>query len=521
MSHLPVSGARRSWRPLLAFAAGLFAVVAFLGLSSLGDGPGFPLDDGWIHQTYARNLARNGRLEFAPGALSAGSTAPLWTALLAAGYLLRVPPLWWAYTLGILSLFALVWAAMRLWRVLWPAYAHRDWVAGAALALSWPLVWAAGSGMETLLFMALGFALLAQFLDRKAGGAHLGLLGGLLILVRPEGLILTALLGASMILQRQWQRLSRFLGAALVLLFPYFIFNLVVSGVLWPNTFYAKQTEYAVLLERPLLERLLQLLYFSLGGPESGWRGLSGAHLVLLPGLLVAVWRTLCDDWTRRRLWRALPLLWAAGHVTAYALRLPVTYQHGRYLWVALPAWILFGLAGWAYLLGRLQPLGRSGRILTQSAVLTFVVLLLLFLGFGAQAYVQDVAFVQNEMVDVALWLRDNTEPDALVAAHDIGAIGYYARRPLLDLAGLVTPQVIPLLDDEEALARYVRQSDAAYLVTAPGWPYTALVAATDVRLLYDTNYAWTRQEGLNNMAVFALPGASPSGEALPGAGKE
>ena len=36
------------------------------------------------------------------------------------------------------------------------------------------------------------------------------------------------------------------IGAGTALLFaPYLLFNLVVEGSIWPNTFYAKQAEYA------------------------------------------------------------------------------------------------------------------------------------------------------------------------------------------------------------------------------------------------------------------------------------
>lgn len=493
------------------YVSAFVAVAAYLLLSAAGAGPGLPLDDGWIHQTYARNLAQTGGLAFAPGALSSGSTAPLWTGLLAIGHVLGLPALLWAYLLGCLSLLLLIWAARRLWRVMWPAFAGRDWVAGLALGLSWPLVWAAGSGMETLLFIALGFALLAQFAMDDQRTARLGLLAGLLILTRPDGLILVTLVALALLVQRRWRILATYAGAALVLLLPYFAFNVAVSGVIWPNTFYAKQTEYAFLLERPLLQRVLQLLAFSLGGPETGWRGVSGARLLLLPGLLLSGWRAVNADWIARRLWRTLPLLWAGGHVIAYALRLPVTYQHGRYLWAAVPVWIVFGLAGWGRILMRVQQRGGPGRVLAQSAALVFAVLLVLFLVFGALAYAQDVAFVENEMVDVALWLRENTAPESLIAAHDIGAIGYFARRPLLDLAGLVSPEVIPFLADEEALAGYVLRRGADYLVTAPGWPYAALTGADGARLLYATGYPWTREQGLNNMAVYALPAESVS----------
>ena len=35
---------------------------------------GFPLDDAWIHQTYARNLGLRGMMAFSPDELSTGST---------------------------------------------------------------------------------------------------------------------------------------------------------------------------------------------------------------------------------------------------------------------------------------------------------------------------------------------------------------------------------------------------------------------------------------------------------------
>ncbi len=483
-------------------AAALLAAAGYVALSATMDGPGFPLDDGWIHQTYARNLARDGSWAFVPGSPSAGSTSPLWTLLLLPAHLLGLPPLAWTFALGALALIWTGWAAMALWTALWPGRGEAALV-GLAVVLCWPLVWAAGSGMETLLFAALGLHLTAVYLH--AGRRHevqVGLGAGLLILVRPEGLILLLLLAAGFASRRAWRPLAVFLLLALLPLLPYFALNLALSDQLWPNTLYAKQAEYASLLQTPLWQRFLRLLFLSAGGPESGWRGMSGARLLLLPGLLCAAYHAARADWRARRLVNLLPLLWAAGHVAAYALRLPVTYQHGRYLLGIVPVWIIYGLAGWALLLGE----GQRTRLLRRAGALSYAIVALLFLALGAQAYRADVAFIQNEMVATAHWLRENTAPDALVAAHDIGAIGYYAGRPLLDLAGLVSPEIVPLLDDEAALADYVRQSGADYLVTAPGWPYNSLTGAPDVTLLFETGYARTREQGANNMAVYQLP---------------
>ena len=48
-------------------------------------GFGFPLDDAWIHQTYAKSLFQTGKWTFSGGTVSGGSTAPLWSIILIIG----------------------------------------------------------------------------------------------------------------------------------------------------------------------------------------------------------------------------------------------------------------------------------------------------------------------------------------------------------------------------------------------------------------------------------------------------
>lgn len=504
-------------RRLWLIVAASIGLVLFLGITAQ-NGLGFPLDDAWIHQTYARNLARNGRLEFTPGVSSAGSTAPLWTLLLALGYLLGLPYLFWAYLLGGLCLVWLGWSGMRLWRALWPAQAEHDWLAGVVLVLTWPLLWAAASGMETLFFAALGLQLAAWYAELVTNDssssrnvARLGLFAGLLILIRPDGLGLLLLIVMGLLLLpaslagRLW-RGGLVVGTAVLPLLPYFLFNYWTSGTIWPNTLYAKQVEYAAALAQPFIERLAQLLYLSLGGPAFGWRGISSPHLLLLPGLIVAAWQAVKADWGQRRLFYLLPLLWAGGHVFLYAWRLPVTFQHGRYLMPIMPVWILYGLAGWVLVL--LYSSSESTRTLwlgQQVARLSFTIIMLFFLLQGAFAFATDVAIVEGEMVTVAEWLANNTPPGTMIASHDIGAIGYFAERPLLDLAGLISPEVISLLNNETALADYILDSEAQYLVTAPGWPYAQIANHPSTLLRFTTDFAITREQGLNNMTVYQL----------------
>jgi hypothetical protein len=87
-----------------------------------------------------------------------------------------------------------------------------------------------------------------------------------------------------------------------------------------------------------------------------------------------------------------------------------------------------------------------------------------------------------------------------LIAAHDIGALGYYGERVLVDMAGLVSPEVIPIMRDEVALARFLDSRGADYLMTFPGW-YPKLVEHAE--LIYTTDATYSIEAGGENIAVY------------------
>ena len=71
---------------------------------------------------------------------------------------------------------------------------------------------------------------------------------------------------------------------------------------------------------------------------------LIGAGALSLPGIFLILQHAL----TRRR-WDVLAgILWLGGYLLMYAWRLPVTYQHGRYVIPAMPVYFIWSLAGLA-----------------------------------------------------------------------------------------------------------------------------------------------------------------------------
>ena len=149
------------WRDGLIALVAFISVVAYVLAARSLDATGFPLDDAWIHQTYARNLAERGEWAFLPGEPSAASTSPLYTALLATGYALDVPFFAWSFTLGALTLACAGWVNARLAAMLCPHVRSAPLWTGLFTVLAWHMIWAATSGMETMLFSLLALVVVS------------------------------------------------------------------------------------------------------------------------------------------------------------------------------------------------------------------------------------------------------------------------------------------------------------------------------------------------------------------------
>jgi len=438
-------------RLIIAMVA-LIAVGFYLLVSALVFRVGFPLDDSWIHLTYARNLAEHGEWAFRLGERSAGSTAPLWTVLLSIGFLLRLAPYAWTYFLGWVVLTILAIHAESIAQKLVRSYKPRiPWV-GLFFVLAWHLTWSAVSGMETLLHGFIALALLAELMSGSRRYLALGLFAGLSIWVRPDGLtLLGPILVTAFLNEKSWPSRGQAVVKILIgfgsLFVPYLLFNLALSGNPMPNTFYAKQAEYeAFWLSKSLTERINNYL----------WPIIASPFVVLIPGAILWLIKKL-----REKNWGAISgVIWFFGYVGIYFMRLPA-YQHGRYIIPALPILYLWGLLG---MLQFVTSPGANRRIVFLWQVLTGAICIAFGL-IAARQNAFDVYWIESEMVVTANWVKQNIPSDALLAVHDIGALGYYVQNPMLDMAGLITPEVVPFIRDENRLAEYLDSNSIDYLI--------------------------------------------------------
>lgn len=454
--HFRLPNRKIVWQ--LTLASGI-SMAVYLIASALYYRIGFPLDDSWIHLTYARNLAVYGEWAFQPGKLSAGSTAPLWTALLSVGFFLKLAPYIWTYLLGAFLLLSMGLLGEMVVRHVSPAYTSRfPWV-GLFLILEWHLVWSAASGMETLLHALIITTTLGMLMSGSRRFMTLGLLAGLSVWVRPDGVTLLGPIAVHALAgqgggRMRWRDLGLIMIGFASLFGPYLLFNLLLAGTPMPNTFYAKQAEYAAWQASPFLSRFGQLSLQFLAGPA----------LALLPGAIA--WFILS---LRKRDWGTLAgMVWFAGYLYLYVQRLPV-YQHGRYIMPAMPIFFLWGLAALLYFL-KSKTFGRYHWVASTSWNFLTGTLCVVFWVVGANTYAQDVALIESEMVASAKWVAANVPGDEVVAAHDIGALGYFDNHDLIDLAGLVSPEVVPFIRDEERLAEFLDTRGAKYLIAFPAF---------------------------------------------------
>jgi arabinofuranosyltransferase len=470
---------RGDWPWLLSLLAVGCLTLAALALtaSSLVDaqsgvGPslsrGVPLDDAWIHFQFARNLAHGDGFAFNPGHPTAGSTAPLWSFLLAGVHALSGPFPLAGQLLSAVCFLTVLAATYALTRRLtvrrWTA-----WLAGVVVAVNGRIVWAGLSALETCLFAALTLVAIAAHLsDRQAGRYRLrtAALFGLAALVRPEGYLLFALaladralpaLASSSPVSRLASRVSQLLPTAAVfgvLVLPYLVFSLRTAGHLLPNTFSAKATFNF----RPDLDFLsIAARYLLLDNP------------LLLPFVVLGV----------VALFGRAPLLgaWTAGLPLVYAFLHAALYQHGRYLMPLIPCNAVAGVVGLleARKLAQRRGWGWPG----SERLLAGIVVLVILAGSAwrlptmARQFAWNVENINEMHVAVGQWVVENTPPDAVLALNDIGAITYVSRRAVVDLAGLVTPEVVPMLrapDRASQLINFMADQEVDYVIIFPDW---------------------------------------------------
>ena len=435
---------RRPW--VVAFSL-LIGFVIYSAFSEWG------FDDPFITYRYADNLRRGLGFVYNPGERVLSTTTPLFALLLAGLEILwsdlpHMAILVGAFSLVLGALF--LWDLAHTWQTPWVGWAGLVFYPFFALSLG-----TLGSEMPLYLAFCLGaFAFYAR-------GRYLMTAGfiALAMLSRPDGALIAVILAAHYLLVVRrpipWPAILLFLGMTL----PWFLFATFYFGSAVPATLAAKQHQGLMAISQRFAPGLLTIVA---RGYASRWQYWLAAALGLV-GIL---------SLTRRARPWVLFFVWTALYFVSYSV-LGVT----RYFWYYAPLVPGFIVAAG---LGA-EALAAVWKRALPSARFTFrllgaIGLLGLVLGLVAHA------FELNRHPDSRLliyraageWLQSNTGQESSVGALEVGIIGYYSQRKMIDFAGLIQPAIAERLtlsttyEDSSRWGILTYRPD--YLVLNPAW---------------------------------------------------
>ena len=161
-----------------------------------------------------------------------------------------------------------------------------------------------------------------------------------------------------------------------------------------------------------------------------------------------------------------------AGVIGAALFGVTVSYAHSVLLRTCV-AWRSRSTAGGADSAGVEQQGAPSPAQAWRGAAMASlygVVLLLLIGVYGPQRsedWVRRLPHREN-MLETALWIADNTDPEGSVGSFNAGIIGYFSERTVVNLDGVVNEDAFHARQDGR-LGEYIREREIRYLADFPG----------------------------------------------------
>jgi len=449
-------------QPTLTVA--VVAVFVLTGLLILYQGasvsPQSKVDDAYITYRYADNLRSGLGLVYNRNEWVLGTTTPLFAMLL--GLLgtifsnLELVGHWF----GVVCWISATWITVILFLELNRPFAA---VAGGIIVALQPTLLLV-LGMETHLVIALMLALAWASITAHR---HLaGILSALLIMTRLDGALWALLLGIE-----TWRRDRRFpvreaviAGATLV---PWLLYATWRYGSFLPNSILAKLSQ-AYFMPFGIDKTFLQW-FWSTEAEGIPQVAIVIAVVVLLVGLMQIIL-------LERKLWWLV--VWPLSYVLIYT-RLKVAPYPWYFPPLATALWLIVGL-GIGHLFGDPISTGeerisiRASHWILRPAVSAsgIIILVVLVAGIWQRTLdIQAMAPLENPAVyrPASQWLAENTPDDATVATIEIGIIGFFSHRRILDTMGLVSSEMTNhLVGWRETLCFAVAELRPEYVIVLP-----------------------------------------------------
>lgn len=459
---------------LLSFLLGIYYVISAYKTNNIN---GFPLDDPWIHLTFAKNLVQYQSFSyFKNDMVTAGSTSPLYTLILAGFYIVFKNEMILSYALGLIFLIVSTIFFLKISLLDFSKETIYAILISVILISDKWINFISVSGMETTMFILV--LLLTTYFYKKRNAVAFAVFFALILWTRPDGIAFIGALAIDyficiylsksdneMILFSKKEFLK--IGIIIASLFAiYFGMNLYLSGSLLPNTYNAK------------------LAYYS---PEFRSRGdffknevwnyfTTGSYGIVMVGFLAGILFSISNLFKKRYDARLLYIAFIFALVFIYWYKLPYAHRFGRYMMPLIPFFILTSGLGFRDLFKLAGKYFNSRSVAIGSTILVLTITLIFSVKnyFGnISSYAFECKYINDRQVEAAKWIKENTKEEDIIATHDVGAIGFYSDRKIIDIAGLVTPELITKISDQNYVSYmtdFINKSNVTYVAFLREW---------------------------------------------------
>jgi hypothetical protein len=365
------------------------------------------------------NISGGNGFSFNTGEPSYGVTSSVWVLILSLSGIVLSDIFWLAKILdficAVFSVFFFFRLAKKFFKSEYPALPYM--AAFVFIMNVWFVRWTF-TGMETSFAVLLAVLIFHLFYQRRF--FQMFFLLGIFFLVRPESLVLFLLMLGLVFREEKLDgkpvffRFAKYLIAFSVIVVPFLIYSKLTFGAYLPNTISGKSTMtinleiiivqikeiFSTLISSSLLELILSLIVIFLMIKKKSW----------LNTLPFTTWIT------------SLILLYVITDADIIS----------RYLLIISPFLILFGLKLFEFMPFR--------NIKLYFAAILFFALYsqFIFYKFVKPGTDDFTTGVNTCFIPLAEWLKENTSPDSRILANDVGVIGYYSDRYIIDAAALI-----------------------------------------------------------------------------------
>ena len=323
------------------------------------------------------------------------------------------------------------------------------------------------SGMETSLFIFILLTVIyIDFLNKESFFYIKWALCGLLVNTRPEGFVLAFLLFLKdtyyLLFNKKSSRFFYKLSLCLLIFFvlsaPYIIFSFYTNGSPFPNTFKGVNKLYT---DNQYLDFIKKSTVFFLRD-----------NIFIFLSALAGIFFFAINSFKEKKFNIVLiPISYFVIHLGFSIFIFPNSRHYGRYFIPDYTLLIIIGVYFAYYILSK-----KSFRLKTQKYILAIILVFsipyFVKIAFDNGNFVSNISSMHIEAVK---WINSNISRNSVIGLNDIGAIGYYTENYVIDLEGLVTPEILRYKDldqylKNDSILSFILKKNADYLIIFDNW---------------------------------------------------